>query len=199
MAWWQPPSKGLVPTLLYSVPWPCSRPLSTTPALGIPGHSQASRGQSLVGSLLLSPRSWGAHGFVCALQVSVAPVLWKFCSQIQSQIPRGFSVPLPDLQVGKSVVGPKTFLTVKDFLWCNSSAVCGSAWWFYGGALVTYSKRAYAACRMSQVCCSQSPCPCGRPLLTYTSQETLKHSKAGLAQSLWGLWDWWTQSFVWAL
>ena len=29
---------------------------------------------------------------------------------LQSQIPWGFSVPLPDPQVGKSVVGPKTFL-----------------------------------------------------------------------------------------
>ena len=43
--------------------------------------------------------------------------------------------------------------------------------------MVTYSKRAYAACRMSQICCSQSPCPCGRPLLTRTSAgdtQTLK-------------------------
>ena len=38
----------------------------------------------------------------------------------------------------------------------------------------------------TQVCCTQSPCPCGRPLLTCTSPED-KHSKAGLVQSLWGL------------
>ena len=31
---------------------------------------------------------------------------------LQSQIPWGFSVSLPDPQVGKSVVGPRTFLTV---------------------------------------------------------------------------------------
>ena len=37
----------------------------------------------------------------------------------------------------------------------------------------------------TQVCCAQSPCPCSRPLLTLTS--TLKHSKAGLVQSLRGL------------
>ena len=43
-----------------------------------PGHSQTSLGQSLVGSLLLSPGSWCAQGFVCALQESVSPVLWKF-------------------------------------------------------------------------------------------------------------------------
>ena len=48
------------------------------PPLETPGHSQASLGQSLVGSLLLSPGSWCAQGFVCALQESVSPVLCKF-------------------------------------------------------------------------------------------------------------------------
>ena len=33
-------------------------------------------------------------------------------THLQSQIPWGFSVPLLDPQVGKSVVGPSTFLTV---------------------------------------------------------------------------------------
>ena len=54
--------------------------------------------------------------------------------------------------------------------------------------MVTSSKRAYATGSVTQVCCTQSPCPCGRPLLTRTLQETLKHSKAGLTQSLWGIW-----------
>ena len=43
-----------------------------------PGHSWASLGQSLVGSLLLSSGSRWAQGFVCALQESVSPVLCKF-------------------------------------------------------------------------------------------------------------------------
>ena len=43
-----------------------------------PGHSWACLGQSLVGSLLLSPGSWCTQGFVCALQKSVSPVLCKF-------------------------------------------------------------------------------------------------------------------------
>ena len=34
---------------------------------------------------------------------------------LKSQIPWGFSVPLPDPQVGKSVVGPRTFLTKENF------------------------------------------------------------------------------------
>ena len=42
------------------------------------GHSQVSLGLSLVGSLLLSPRSWCTQGFFCALQESVSPVLCKF-------------------------------------------------------------------------------------------------------------------------
>ena len=46
------------------------------------GHSQAGLGQSLVGSLLHSPGSWCAQGFVCFLQESVSPVLCKFCNQI---------------------------------------------------------------------------------------------------------------------
>ena len=49
-----------------------------TPLLESPGHSWASLGQPLVGSLLLSPGSWCTQGFVCALQESVSPVLCKF-------------------------------------------------------------------------------------------------------------------------
>ena len=58
--------------------WPCSRPPLTHALLETPGHSGASLGQSFVGSLLLSPRSWCTLGFVCALQESVSPVLCKF-------------------------------------------------------------------------------------------------------------------------
>ena len=39
-------------------PQPCSRPPSTTPLPETPGHSQASLGWSLVGSVLLSPGTW---------------------------------------------------------------------------------------------------------------------------------------------
>ena len=54
---------------------------------------------------------------------------------LQSQILWEFSVPLLDPQVGRCVMGPRTFLTVWEFLWYNCSAVCGlSAWWLYGGA-----------------------------------------------------------------
>ena len=49
-----------------------------TPPLETPGHSWACLGQFLVGSLLLSPGSWYAQGFVCAIQESVSSVLCKF-------------------------------------------------------------------------------------------------------------------------
>ena len=55
-----------------------SRTPPPTPLSETSGHSRASLGQSLVGSLLLSPGSWCAQGFVCVLQESVSPVLCKF-------------------------------------------------------------------------------------------------------------------------
>ena len=96
-----------------------------TPLLETPGHSQACLGQSLVGSLLLSPGSWSAQGFLCALQESVSPALCMFW-----QLPGGVNGDI-----------------------------------FQEGLCQT------------QVCCTQSPCPCGRPLLTGTSSadtQTLK-------------------------
>ena len=98
-----------------------------------PGHSQANLAQSPVGTLF-SPGSWGAQGFVCALQESVSPVLWKFCNQIplasKVKFPGGgrgwFLSPLLDPHVGKPVVSPRTFLTVLEFFWYNCCAVCGT-------------------------------------------------------------------------
>ena len=95
------------------------------PPLETPGHTQASLGQSLVGSLLLPPGSWCTQGFVCALQESVLPVLCKF-------------------------------------------------WWLYRGVKGDLLQE--GLCH-TQVCCTQSPCPCGSLLLTHTSTgdtQTLK-------------------------
>ena len=78
-----------------------------------------------MGSRLLSPGSWCTQGFVCALQVSVSPVLCKF-------------------------------------------------WQLYGG--VNGDLLQEGLCH-TQVCGTQGPCPCGRPLLTHTSTgdtQTLK-------------------------
>ena len=53
-------------------PQPCSRPLPTHTPPETPGHSRASLGQSLVGSLLLSPGSWSTQNSVCFLQESIS-------------------------------------------------------------------------------------------------------------------------------
>ena len=87
------------------------------PPPGIPGHSQASLGQSPVGSLLHFPGSYCKQGSVCAFQESVSPVLCKF-------------------------------------------------WQLYGR--VNGNLLQEGLCHI-QVCCTQSPCPCGSPLLTRTS------------------------------
>ena len=55
--------------LLHAVPPTVQQATAvlTTPP-DTPGHSSASLGQCLVGSLFLSPGSWWAQGFICALQ-----------------------------------------------------------------------------------------------------------------------------------
>ena len=65
-------------TAALSAPDPAAGHCWPMPPPESPGHIQVSLGQSLVGSLLLSPVSWCTQDFVCALQESVSPVLWKF-------------------------------------------------------------------------------------------------------------------------
>ena len=59
-------------TATFSVPNPAAIHRQLTPPPETPGHSWASLGQLLVGSLLLSPGSWYTQGFVCALKESVS-------------------------------------------------------------------------------------------------------------------------------
>ena len=94
-------------------PDPASGHHQPMPLPETPGNSQASLGQSLVGSLLLSPGSWCMQDSVCALLESVTTVLCKF-------------------------------------------------WWLYGG--VNGHLLQEGLCH-TQVSCTQSPYPCGRPLL----------------------------------
>ena len=65
-------------TATLSAPNPAAGHWQPTPLPETPGHSWASLGQSLMGSLLLSPGSWCAQVSICALQESVSPVLCKF-------------------------------------------------------------------------------------------------------------------------
>ena len=132
-------------TATLSTPKPASGHHWPTPPPVTLGHSRASLGQSLVGSLLFSPGSWCKQGFVCALQESVSPALCHF-------------------------------------------------WWLYGG--VNGNLLQESLCH-TQVCCTQSPCPCGRPLLTHTSRGDTQTFK-GRTDSVSGF-SWGTQGFVWAL
>ena len=65
-------------TAALSAPDPAAGHRRPTPPPETPGHSRANLGQSLVGSLLLSPGSWCTQDFVCALLESVSTVLCKF-------------------------------------------------------------------------------------------------------------------------
>ena len=60
----------------FSTPNPTAGHCQPMPLPGTSEHSQASLAESLVGTLPLSPGSWCAQSFVCALQESVSPVLW---------------------------------------------------------------------------------------------------------------------------
>ena len=104
-------------TAALSAPEAAAGHFRPAPLQETPGHFRACLGQSLVGSLLLSPGSWCTQGFVCALQGSVSPVLCKF-------------------------------------------------WQLYGA--VNGDLLQEGLCH-TQVCCTQSPCPCSRPVLTRTS------------------------------
>ena len=55
-----------------SAPSSAAGHLRPTPPPQTPAHSQASLGQSPVGSLLLSPGSWCSQAFVCAIQEAVS-------------------------------------------------------------------------------------------------------------------------------
>ena len=59
-------------TATLTAPNPAAGHHQPTPPLETPGHSRASLGQSLVGSLLFSPGSWCIQGSVCALQESTS-------------------------------------------------------------------------------------------------------------------------------
>ena len=65
-------------TATLSAPNPAAGHCIPTPLPENPVHSWASVGQSLVGSLLLSPGSQSTQCSVCALQESVSPVLCQF-------------------------------------------------------------------------------------------------------------------------
>ena len=73
------------------------------------------------------------------------------------------------------------------------SQVQSKFWWLCG--VVNGDLLQESLCH-TQVCCTQSPCPCGRPLLTHTSTGD---TQTVLPQSPWGLWVLVCIRCVWAL
>ena len=111
-------------TAALSAPDPAAGRCQPTPLQETPGHSRASLGQSLMGSLLLSPGSWHTQRSVYALQEPVSPVLCKF-------------------------------------------------WQLYDGVNGDLLQEGL---RHTQVCCTQSSCPCGRLLPPHTFAGDIKCS-----------------------
>ena len=67
-----------------------------------------------------------------------------------------------------------------------SSCLWPSAHCFIEGFMATSSKRVYVICCKTQVCCKQSPCPHGRPLLTQATARFLETHRPVWLSVLWG-------------
>ena len=88
--------------------------------------------------------------------------------------------------LGQSLVGS---LLRSPGSWCTQGSVCAlqesispvlcKFWQLYGR--VNGNLLQEGLCH-TQVCCTQSPCPCGSPLLTHTPTE--RHSNTVLSQAL---------------
>ena len=133
--------------------------------------------QSLVGSLLLSLRFWYAQSFSCPFQECFPSPL-----EILHQIPLVFKVKFPEgsqslcwiPRLGNVLWALEHLQQCENFfdiivlqfegLLLGESMV---------GLMMTSSKRIYATCSASRVCCSQSPHPHGSPYWSVTLQETL--------------------------
>ena len=159
----------------------------TMPLLETPRHSQASLTQSFVGTLplLLAP---GGHKVLFVPSNS----LFQSCGSsiikstgLQSQIPWGFSIPLPDPQVEKSLVVLKLpYLYKKFFRIIILQFVDCALGHFLVGWKVTSSERAYITNCMNKVCSRQSLSSMLGHCWPMLLQETLNHSKAVLTLSL---------------
>ena len=111
-------------------------------------------------------------GFVCALQDSVPPVLWKFCNQIplafKIKFPGGFKFLCWISRLGNLLLTLELLQQCENFFGIIVLQFVGC---LLSGSIVGLT------CCTSQVCCNQSPCPHSRPLLTHASAgdtQTLK-------------------------
>ena len=114
---------------------------------------------------------------------SVSPVLWKFCNQI----PLALNVKFPESSQSLFQI-PK----LENLLWAlellqQCKIFFGKIVLQFVGCLLSGSVVGLT-CHASQVCCSQSPCPCGRPRLTCASIGALNTRRQVWLSLLWGPW-----------
>ena len=98
---------------------------------------------------------------------------------------------------------PTGSLVLSPGSWCVKGFVCTlqesvspvlcKFWWLYGG--VNGDLLQEGLCH-TQVCCTQSPCPCGRPLMTLNSEGD---TQTQFWLSLCGVSGSWCARFIWAL
>ena len=107
------------------------KPLLTHTSMGDP-PTLAGRSHSVFyGVTAPFPWAWNTKDFVCALQrcslcfPSPVEVMLLNPTDLQSQIPWGFPVPLADPQAGKPDMGLKPFTIVGELLWYYCSPICG--------------------------------------------------------------------------
>ena len=177
--------------MLQSVSLARGRPVSTQVSAEDSRNSQASLAQSLLSHCSFLWVLGHTRFCLCPPRVSVSPVLWKFCNQV----PLVFKVKFPwgsrslwrisrlvnllwDLELLQQCENFFVII-VLQFVGC---LLCSSI----VELMATSSKRTYATHHISQVCCSESLCHCGRSLLTCASTGDTQTLKQGLAQSLVG-------------
>ena len=127
----------------------------------------------------------------CVLQESVSPVLWKFCNQIPPAFPGGSLSLCWTPRWGDLLWALEIFQQCKNFFDLIVVLICiSSSWQLYGGAngdLLIKEDLCHMLCLPGLLQPEPLPPPAGH-CWPVALQETLKHSKTGLAQSLWGLW-----------
>ena len=119
-----------LPGCCRQCPCPCSRPPPTRASAGDPQMLTGRSASSLLWGHCSFPLGPGVH---VALFVPCRHLRFhQSCgsSVIKARCPSksdslGIPIPLPNSQVGKSEVGPRSF-AVGELLWCSGSPVCGS-------------------------------------------------------------------------
>ena len=161
--------------LLYSVPL---TPRQATVFPRLHWDSQTLKGKS--GSItcgIAAPFSWVpvCTRFCRALHEPVSPFLWKFCNQI----PLAFRVKFLGCSQSQSVVGPGTFATVQELLWCNCLLVLSLL--LRGcmvGLVATSSKKTYATCMPPKSAAARALSPWqapADPCLLRGNSDTQRH------------------------